>query len=92
MTRPKQTPRRTSSRTVNEMFVSTYCWFVSRMTQLRENHERGAAAVEYGLLVALIAVAVVAAIGFIGSKLNTTFCTVVAALPGSPVTCATPTP
>ena len=43
--------------------------------------ESGASAVEYGLLVALIAVVVIAAVTTIGTKLNKTFETVGTKLP-----------
>ena len=35
--------------------------------------ERGASAVEYGLLVALIAVAIIVTVAVVGNKLNNTF-------------------
>jgi len=35
--------------------------------------EAGASAVEYGLLVSLIAVAIIVAVGALGTKLNSTF-------------------
>ena len=37
------------------------------------NDNRGATAIEYGLIAALIAVAAIAAMGKVGSKLGTTF-------------------
>jgi len=43
--------------------------------------ESGASAVEYGLLVSLIAVAIITTVGLLGGKLNSTFQGVVAALP-----------
>ena len=42
--------------------------------------ERGATAVEYGLLVSLIAVAIVIVVTALGGKLNATFNTVVTAV------------
>ena len=65
------------------IFSTVTAWMTTRLAR----EERGAAAVEYGLLVALIAVAVVVAVGLIGTKLNTTFCTVVANLPFGPTSC-----
>lgn len=44
--------------------------------------DRGATAVEYGLLVGLIAVAIVVTLGLLGPKLDGLFETVLAALPG----------
>jgi pilus assembly protein Flp/PilA len=61
--------------------LKLYCWVTSRMATLRRDNERGAAAVEYGLLVGLIAVAVITAVYWIGSKTNGVFCQVVDALP-----------
>ena len=43
--------------------------------------ERGATAVEYGLMVGLIAVAIVVIVGTLGGQLNALFTTVSAALP-----------
>ncbi len=43
--------------------------------------DRGAAAVEYGLLVGLIAVAIIGALLALGGQLETMFCDVVEALP-----------
>ena len=37
------------------------------------NQERGATAVEYGLMVALIAVVIIAAVTLLGNNLSTTF-------------------
>lgn len=41
--------------------------------QSRLNNERGATAVEYGLMVALIAVVIIAAVSLLGNNLSTTF-------------------
>lgn len=38
--------------------------------------ERGATAIEYGLIAALIAVVIITALGTIGNKLNTKFSTI----------------
>jgi len=43
-------------------------------------NEEGATAIEYGLIAALIAVAAIAAMGSVGSKLNATFTNVSNAL------------
>jgi pilus assembly protein Flp/PilA len=40
------------------------------------NNEDGATAIEYGLIAALIGVAIITAVGLVGSSLNTTFNTV----------------
>ena len=43
--------------------------------------EDGVTAIEYGLIAALIAVAIIVVVGNVGTKLNTTFNTVETALP-----------
>jgi len=47
-----------------------------------KKEEKGATAVEYGLMVGLIAVVIIAAVGFLGDDLNNLFEQVVTALPG----------
>jgi pilus assembly protein Flp/PilA len=44
--------------------------------------ERGATAIEYGLIVALIAVAIIAALQLTGNALSTTFSTAAAGMDG----------
>jgi pilus assembly protein Flp/PilA len=46
-----------------------------------ERKDRGATAVEYGLLVGLIAVAIIAAVTLLGGKLDTLFDNIVGRLP-----------
>ena len=48
--------------------------------RIRSMQDRGATAVEYGLLVAGIAVAIVVTVGLVGGQLNTLFTSVVTAL------------
>lgn len=48
--------------------------------RIRSMQDKGATAVEYGLLVAGIAVAIVVTVGLVGGQLNTLFNTVVTAL------------
>ena len=61
--------------------ISTlYTWIATRFETLRASSERGAAAVEYGLLVGLIAVVIIGAVTFLGEGVRDTFCGVVAAL------------
>ncbi len=43
--------------------------------------ESGATAIEYGLIVALIAVVIITAVSTLGGKLNTTFTSASAAMP-----------
>jgi pilus assembly protein Flp/PilA len=76
------------------MFLKLYCSLSNRLFSLTDDNERGAAAVEYGLLVALIALAVVVAIYWIGQKTNGVFCQIVTKLPFGPTDCTAsmPTP
>lgn len=74
------------------MFLKSYIWITTRIHALREDNERGAAAVEYGLLVSLIALAVVVAVYWIGKKTNGIFCEVVEKLPFGETNCAAPMP
>ena len=55
-------------------------WLHFRFQELRDS-ERGAAAVEYGLLVGLIAVAIIAVVFALGGKLKSMFNAVCTALP-----------
>ena len=48
--------------------------------RIRSLQDKGATAVEYGLLVAGIAVAIVVTVGLVGGQLNTLFTSVVTAL------------
>jgi pilus assembly protein Flp/PilA len=43
--------------------------------------EKGATAVEYGLMVGLIAVAIIVTVGLLGDQLDALFATITAALP-----------
>ena len=54
-------------------------WYVA----LKE-WERGATAVEYGLIVALIAAVIVAVVGFLGTEITTAFQKVVTAMKAIP--------
>ncbi len=50
--------------------LAVFCWFKSR---LAAQGERGATAVEYGLMVALIAVAIIATVTLLGEQLDSLF-------------------
>ena len=54
-------------------------WVVTQMNELR--NERGATAVEYGLMVALIAAVIVGVVFALGNEIEAAFQTVVDALP-----------
>jgi pilus assembly protein Flp/PilA len=60
-----------------KLFVTLQAWFATKADE-----ERGATAVEYGLMVALIAVAIIVTVTALGGRLNGTFQTVRDALPG----------
>lgn len=73
------------------LFLSLRAWFLSTGRDLFKS-ERGAAAVEYGLLVGLIAVAVILAVYWLGQATNGVFCEVVSALPFGNNDCSAPMP
>lgn len=52
--------------------VAMHLWLQYRIAELR-NSEDGAAAVEYGLLVGLIAIAIIAAVFVLGDELKQMF-------------------
>lgn len=60
-----------------------YCWSMLLATiRSRIDSERGATAVEYGLMVAAIAAVIVAIVVTLGAAINQAFTDVCAALPG----------
>ncbi len=54
--------------------------------------ESGATAIEYGLIVALIAMVIVGAVVLVGTNLNTTFTAVADCVGGLTVACGAPPP
>jgi pilus assembly protein Flp/PilA len=62
-----------------DLFVRLQTWFVSAKERARD--ERGATAVEYGLLVALIAAVIILVVGTLGSKVSNAFQSVNANMP-----------
>lgn len=60
-------------------FITLMEHFMKTMIRLFKN-EDGATAIEYGLLAALISVAIIGAVALIGTNLNTTFGTVATTL------------
>jgi pilus assembly protein Flp/PilA len=59
--------------------LNTYATLVSLVAFAQDRlkrDEKGATAVEYGLMVGLIAVAIIGTVGFLGDELNTLFETV----------------
>ena len=61
-----------------EMFVSLQAWITGRKAEI---DERGATAVEYALMVGLIAVAIIATVTLLGRKVRSTFNTIANTLP-----------
>lgn len=57
-----------------------YVALVSRFAQRSGRDDRGATAVEYGLMVALIAVVIIAAVTLLGQNLSTLFQNVAGAI------------
>jgi pilus assembly protein Flp/PilA len=66
-------------------------FFSNAAARVRRN-EKGATAVEYGIMVALIAVAVIAAVTLIGGNLTTTFESVACSVKGGVYTAGATTP
>ena len=62
-----------------ELYVRLQTWFIGFGERARE--ERGATAVEYGLLVALIAAVIVLVVKTLGSKVSNAFSSVNAQMP-----------
>ncbi len=60
------------------------------VAQHRVREEKGATAVEYGLLVGLIAVAIILTVTALGGKLNGLFSSISGSLPGGGTAPATP--
>ena len=66
------------------MITRLFLYLTGRATELRER-EDGASAVEYGMLVALIAAVVVATVALLGPKIRDAFQAIVDALTGAGV-------
>jgi pilus assembly protein Flp/PilA len=65
--------------------LNTYATLVSLVAFAQDRmkrEEKGATAVEYGLMVGLIAVAIIAAVTLLGTELNGLFTAITDALPG----------
>ena len=63
---------------MTNLYISLQNWFAAR-----KDDERGATMVEYGLMVAIIAVVCVVAITAIGVNLNVAFVKIKNAIPGA---------
>ncbi|MDQ0279240.1 pilus assembly protein Flp/PilA [Arthrobacter silviterrae] len=67
-----------------KMYVTLQTMFVAGVDRVREvrEGERGATAVEYGIMVALIAAVIVGVVGFLGGRLQVVFQNVLTAIGG----------
>jgi pilus assembly protein Flp/PilA len=65
------------------MLHGLYKWMVARQTDLQLKSERGATAVEYGLMVALIAAVIVATVVILGQQIDAAFVKVKDAILGA---------
>jgi pilus assembly protein Flp/PilA len=63
-----------------ELFVSLQTFVAGRKAEIEE---RGATAVEYALMVGLIAVAIIAAVSLLGNKIKSSFNSISNTLPGA---------
>ena len=68
---------------------NTVASFVAVAQERLRRDEKGATAVEYGLMVGLIAVAIIVTVGLLGGKLNGLFTTIKDGLPGGTTGTAT---
>jgi pilus assembly protein Flp/PilA len=66
---------------VTQLYTTLYTLAAFASDRLKKD-EKGATAVEYGLLVGLIAVAIIATVVLLGGELNGLFQQIVTALPG----------
>ena len=80
MVRSSSMRARTEVKGGTRMLLGLYRTLQSRLTQV--SNERGASAVEYGLLVALIAVVIIAAVTLLGGNLNEIFNDIAEAITG----------
>ena len=63
-----------------KMYVTLQTMFTAGVDRLRDGNEKGATAVEYGIMVALIAVVIIGAVSAFGGQLITLFTSVTTAI------------
>ena len=68
---------------INIMFLRAYTEVMSRLNSVKESKDTGATAVEYGLMVALIAAVIVTAVALLGTNLAALFNTVAGTIGGA---------
>jgi pilus assembly protein Flp/PilA len=66
---------------VTQLYTSLYTLVAFTSDRLKRE-QKGATAVEYGLMVGLIAVAIIVTVGLLGGRLNGLFTQILNALPG----------
>jgi pilus assembly protein Flp/PilA len=66
---------------VTQLYTSLYTLVAFASDRLKKD-EKGATAVEYGLMVGLIAVVIIAAVTLLGTQLRGLFTSIAGALPG----------
>ncbi|POH60715.1 Flp family type IVb pilin [Arthrobacter glacialis] len=64
-----------------KFYVTLQTLFIAGADRLKGDNEKGATAVEYGIMVALIAAVIVGIVATLGTEIRTAFTTVVNALP-----------
>ena len=84
----RQEPAGPATRSDPDRMSDLGCWERKMKTMLLGlkrfyRDEEGATAVEYGMMVALIAAVIVATVGVLGGQINTAFCTIVTNLGGT---------
>jgi pilus assembly protein Flp/PilA len=65
---------------MQDLLLKIWCSSITRMQELKDN-ERGATAVEYGIMVALIAAVIIAVVKVVGGKTSNAFESVNSNLP-----------
>jgi pilus assembly protein Flp/PilA len=73
---------------VTQLYTTLYTFMAFTSDRLKKE-AKGATAVEYGLMVGLIAVAIIVTVGLLGGKLNGLFTTIKDGLPGGTTGTAT---
>jgi len=71
-------------KTMLKMYVTMQTLFIAGVDRLQGDREKGATAVEYGLMVFLIAIVIIGAVTALGGQLKVIFNDVVTAIGGTP--------
>ena len=65
---------------VTNIYAFLHSFFAATQVKFQDREDRGATAVEYGLMVGLIAVAIIGTVTALGGQLNTLFTDITTAL------------